>query len=39
MNYFRMTFAGTEEAMEGGLKILGQSLKEFFEDKLKVIQN
>ncbi|EPS95176.1 hypothetical protein FOMPIDRAFT_1054423 [Fomitopsis schrenkii] len=39
MNYFRLTFAGTEEAMEGGLKILGQTLQEFFEDKSTAVQN
>lgn len=30
MNYLRATFAGTEEAMEQGLAILGQTLREFF---------
>ncbi|CCM00523.1 uncharacterized protein FIBRA_02557 [Fibroporia radiculosa] len=32
LNYFRLTFAGTEEAMEDGLAILGQTLVEFFAD-------
>ncbi|PCH37798.1 L-tyrosine:2-oxoglutarate aminotransferase [Wolfiporia cocos MD-104 SS10] len=32
-NYFRLTFAGTEEAMREGLAILGLSLREFFEQK------
>ncbi|KAH9930640.1 L-tyrosine:2-oxoglutarate aminotransferase [Fomitopsis serialis] len=39
MNYFRLTFAGTEEAMEDGLKIFGQSLKEFFVEKPKPVEN
>ncbi|TFY58221.1 hypothetical protein EVJ58_g6544 [Rhodofomes roseus] len=39
MNYFRLTFAGTEEAMEEGLKIFGQSLKEFYADQPKCIEN
>ena len=33
MNYFRLTFAGTEEAMQQGLAILGRTLKEFFADE------
>ncbi|KZS99643.1 PLP-dependent transferase [Laetiporus sulphureus 93-53] len=33
MNYFRLTFAGTEEAMQQGLSILGRTLKEFFADE------
>lgn len=37
--YFCMTFAGMEEAMKGGPKILSQLLKEFFEDKPKAIEN
>lgn len=32
MNYFRLTFAGTEEAMEQGLTILGDALREFFAE-------
>ncbi|KZT71375.1 PLP-dependent transferase [Daedalea quercina L-15889] len=39
MHYFRLTFAGTEEAMESGLKVFGQSLKEFFADKPKAVEN
>ena len=35
LNYLRATFAGTEEAMEQGLTILGQVLREFFADEQK----
>ncbi|KAI0371670.1 PLP-dependent transferase [Pilatotrama ljubarskyi] len=37
LNYLRATFAGTEEAMEQGLAILGQTLREFFADEQKYI--
>jgi len=33
LNYFRLTFAGTEEAMQQGLSILGRSLREFFAEE------
>ncbi|KAI0672751.1 pyridoxal phosphate-dependent transferase [Trametes maxima] len=33
LNYLRATFAGTEDAMEQGLTILGQTLREFFADE------
>ncbi|KAI0780455.1 L-tyrosine:2-oxoglutarate aminotransferase [Trametes elegans] len=36
LNYLRATFAGTEEAMEEGLAILGQVLREFFADGQKL---
>ena len=36
VNYLRATFAGTEEAMEEGLTILGQVLREFFAPEQKL---
>ncbi|RDX46890.1 PLP-dependent transferase [Lentinus brumalis] len=35
LNYLRATFAGTEEAMEQGLTILGQVLRDFFSEEQK----
>ncbi|KAI8982830.1 L-tyrosine:2-oxoglutarate aminotransferase [Trametes punicea] len=35
LNYLRATFAGTEEAMEQGLTILGHTLRQFFADESK----
>ncbi|PIL24415.1 hypothetical protein GSI_14169 [Ganoderma sinense ZZ0214-1] len=37
VNYLRATFAGTEEAMEEGLTILGQVLREFFAEEPKAV--
>ncbi|KAJ3011057.1 hypothetical protein NUW54_g2298 [Trametes sanguinea] len=36
LNYLRATFAGTEEVMQQGLHILGQTLREFFADEAKL---